>query len=281
MGGIIPVKWFKHLTGSLNNSIISQAIEQFGGDGYLVFFGILEMMADEFDSYNPGKITLRMKKVRRNLQLSRQKTVKILRFFDQKAKEKLEKNQSFFVEIEGDEIRLNCPKLKELCDEYTRKELTKVSGVSQELVRSKSGVRHRQQKQKQITTVFTGGTDAGFLNVGGTFLDEIIIKCQKIQILQGESRGDKKINIAAWVNQAVQEGAHPKAIDYSIEQLIIKWNNVGQPWPYVESIFQMKNGNFWEEEYIQESEKFKIEWESISDKIKGLVEQINNGGDQE
>ena len=90
------MKWFKHLTGSLNNSIIAQAIEIFGGDGYLVFFGILEMMADEFDVQDPGKVVLRMKKVRRNLQLSRQKTVKILAFFDQKAKEKPLKTQSFF-----------------------------------------------------------------------------------------------------------------------------------------------------------------------------------------
>lgn len=126
----------------------------------------------------------------------------------------------------------------------------------------------------------TGGTDAGFLNVGGTYLDEIIKKCQKIHNLQNGSRGNKKINIEAWVNQSVNGGGHPKAIDYSIEQLIKKWDVVGQPWGYIEAIFQMKNGNFWEEHHVQESQKFKVDWESIDDRVKGLIEQINNGGDR-
>ena len=54
------MKWFKHLSGSLNNSIIAESIELFGGDGYLVFFGILEMISDEFDIYNPGKLKIRI-----------------------------------------------------------------------------------------------------------------------------------------------------------------------------------------------------------------------------
>ena len=115
------MKWFKHLSGSLNNSIISEAIERFGGDGYMVFFGILEMISDEFDIHNPGKLTLRMKKITKNLQLSRQKTVKILRFFDEKAKTNTAKDVSFFVEIQKHDVVINCKRLAMLCDNHTRK----------------------------------------------------------------------------------------------------------------------------------------------------------------
>ena len=43
------MKWFKHLTGSLKDPMVSDAITEFGGDGYLVFFGILDMMAEDFN----------------------------------------------------------------------------------------------------------------------------------------------------------------------------------------------------------------------------------------
>jgi hypothetical protein len=123
------VRWFKHLSGSLNDSLIFEAVEKFGGDGYLVYFGILEMLADDLDILNPGVCEFSFKKVRKNLQLSRQKTVKILKFFDQKAKKNKQKTVGFYVDIQKDYITVNCPKFKKYCDEYTRKGM---SGVCQE-----------------------------------------------------------------------------------------------------------------------------------------------------
>ena len=94
------MKWFKHLTGSLNNSDIFEAIERFGSDGYLVFFGTLELMADEFDPKNPGISRISTKKLTKNLQLSRQKTVKILKYFHEKRR--------IFIEEQGPYLLLNC-----------------------------------------------------------------------------------------------------------------------------------------------------------------------------
>ena len=115
------MKWYKHLSGSLNNSFISELIERFSGDGYLVFFGVLELMADEFDIYNPGVVKLRIKKLTQNLQLSRQKTLKILRFCDQKANENPKKDVAFFVDIQKNHVTINCRKLAKLCDNHTQK----------------------------------------------------------------------------------------------------------------------------------------------------------------
>jgi hypothetical protein len=144
------MKWFKHLSGSLNNSTISESIELFGPAGYLVFFGILEMISDEFDPLKPGKIILRMKKITRNLQLSRQKTVRILSFFDQKAKNNPNKYVGFFVEVDGDTVSINCPRLKELSDEYTQKQLKTLSGVNPDSVGSKSRIEEEVDKDIDI-----------------------------------------------------------------------------------------------------------------------------------
>lgn len=143
------MKWFKHLSGSLNNSTISEAIELFGPAGYLVFFGILEMISDEFDPLKPGKIILRMKKITRNLQLSRQKTVRILSFFDQKAKNNPNKYVGFYVEVDGDVVSINCPRLKELSDEYTQKQLKNLSGVSPDTVGIKSRIEEEVDIDKE------------------------------------------------------------------------------------------------------------------------------------
>lgn len=122
------MKWFKHISGSLNDSLIFEAIENFGSDGYLVFFGILELMSDEFDIYNPGKNEISLKKITKNLQLSRQKTVRILAFFNEKAKINQKKNIGFYADVKDSMVYLNCPRLKELTDEYTKKQLQKLSG---------------------------------------------------------------------------------------------------------------------------------------------------------
>ena len=123
------VKWYKHLTGSLNSSDIFEAIEKFGSDGYLVFFGTLELMADEFDPENPGICRISTKKLTKNLQLSRQKTIKILKYFHEK--------ERIFLEDHGDVLILNCPRLAKLSDEYTERQLKKMSGQAPDLDRDK------------------------------------------------------------------------------------------------------------------------------------------------
>ena len=109
------MKWFKHISGSLNDSFIFSLIERFGGDGYLVFFGTLELMADEFDIKNPGISHFTVKKLTKNLQISRRKLTEILKFTTEKGR--------LIADINRDKITLNCPRLKKLCDNWTQSQL--------------------------------------------------------------------------------------------------------------------------------------------------------------
>jgi len=142
------MKWFKHLSGSLKDSIIFEAIEKFGGDGYLVFFGTLEMMADEFDIYEPDRVTLSIKKITNLLQLSRQKTLKILSFFDEKAKKYSKENKSFFAEIGETHVTIICSRFASLADNHTANELAK----AKKLLRSDLEVTYSHRKKKEDTT---------------------------------------------------------------------------------------------------------------------------------
>lgn len=42
------MKWYKHISDSLDDPFIFDLVDHFGGDGYLVFFGVLEIYAREY-----------------------------------------------------------------------------------------------------------------------------------------------------------------------------------------------------------------------------------------
>ena len=42
------MKWFKHISDSLDDPFIFELLDLFGADGYLVFFGVLEIYSREF-----------------------------------------------------------------------------------------------------------------------------------------------------------------------------------------------------------------------------------------
>jgi len=159
------MKWFKHLAGSLKDSIIFEAVTKFQGDGYLVFFGTLELMADEFDIYHPDTVTIPIKKMTSFFQLSRQKTLKILAFFDEKAKMFQRENKSFFAEINNTHVTIICKRFAALADNHTTNELAKANKllVSDKQVTSpqdikkedNTDIKKKIKEKKQVTASVT------------------------------------------------------------------------------------------------------------------------------
>ena len=264
------MKWFKHLSGSLNNSIISEAIERFGGDGYLVFFGILELVSDEFDIYNPGVKTLRMKKITKNLQLSRQKTVKILRFFDEKAKIKSNKNVSFFADIQKNLVTINCKRLAELCDNHTQKLLKDTSKSLQSSIEVTSSL----EAEAEVEADLKANQQADFFrNKIHPYFVSIEKSCLIVSKLPQKPQTNK-FNSFAFVNREINKNnSHPGAVDHTLKQMVIYWETIDNPWKYSTKIMKKENGNFWEREHIENHEQLKSEFVEYfnDDRIKSLV----------
>lgn len=125
------MKWFKHMVDSLNDPDILEAQEIFGDIGYIVFFKTLEVMAREFDVKRPGYNDFTLKTFAKLLRKNPKSFLKVLSFFQ-------EKNRIFFKKYTKDgvdRIKLNCPKLKKLCDEWTKKQIRKNSGVTPDKLR--------------------------------------------------------------------------------------------------------------------------------------------------
>ncbi len=135
------MKWFKHVSDSLDDPFIFDLISHFGGDGYLVFFGILEILAresdDDFSKTQPFSVKFLTKK----LQLSAKKLTKVLHF--------IKKNGRFEVEFDGDKISIKCSKLKDLQDEYSRKRKPKISGHSPDNVAQDKDKDKEEDKDKE------------------------------------------------------------------------------------------------------------------------------------
>uniref|UniRef100_A0A6M3X9Q2 Uncharacterized protein n=1 Tax=viral metagenome TaxID=1070528 RepID=A0A6M3X9Q2_9ZZZZ len=254
------MKWFKHLSGALNDSLIFEAIEKFGGDGYLVFFGTLEMMSDEFDINNPGVVILPIKKLTKNFQLSRQKTVRILAFFDQKAKISPEKTKSFFVEVGKTHATINCPKLKDLCDEWTKRQLRSNSEVTTELLPPLETEEEEETELLGLSNDKPGKPDSFKLPKIGSkhFADklknaeEIKDICKKVII--------PNFNPYQFVQGCANKNCHPTAIYEALEALTNPDLKVNNPYPYATAVVKTKSQNYHEAEHMQQSKQFKSDW---------------------
>ena len=125
------MKWFKHISDSGHDKDIGELLSLFGSDGYYMFFRTIEVMSREFDVENPGKNIFNfeffLKEFRK---ISKKKLLEFLNVTN--------KRKRIFFRIDDRDIHLNCPKLKELADEYTEKMLKKLSGQGRDNVGTKS-----------------------------------------------------------------------------------------------------------------------------------------------
>ena len=125
------MKWFKHISDSGHDPDIGELLSVFGTDGYYMFFKTIEIMSREFDILNPGENNFNYEFfINEFRKVSKRKINHFLKITNQQKR--------IINKITGENIFLKCPKLKDLCDEYTLKQI-KLSGQSRDKVGTKSG----------------------------------------------------------------------------------------------------------------------------------------------
>lgn len=110
------MKWYKHLAKSLNNPFIKELMYEFGSDAYLVFFGTLEIYADNFVPSERYELCVKTRFLRDELLLSNSKLQKILTRISQNPDEE----SRWKVNFNNDEVIIFIPKFKKLADNYTK-----------------------------------------------------------------------------------------------------------------------------------------------------------------
>jgi hypothetical protein len=110
------MKWYKHISDSLDDPFIYELIEEFRGDGYMVFFGIIEIYSREFSVETDWKLTIKLTYLHKKLVISSAQIKKIL-----------SRIYKWNISFSGDYVTIFIPKFKELLDESTLKKLREQS----------------------------------------------------------------------------------------------------------------------------------------------------------
>jgi len=142
------------MAGSLDDKFICDLMDAFGSDGYVAFFGNLEIMADNFDPKMPEEVTITWRYFRRKVRLSAQKLKKILNF--------CEDSRKFIVNMRERDVTIKCSKFSRLCDEYAqrlikdeeKKAVGRISGQYRDKVRveveEEVEVDKKKKKEKKV-----------------------------------------------------------------------------------------------------------------------------------
>ena len=245
------MKWFKHLVDSGDDPDINAAVILFGPNGYYVFFRTLEIMSREFDYKNPGQNTFFWGFFRKKFRISARKLRENLEFFNKKGRIL----SQIYKDGNVDMIDLNCPKLRNLSDEHTRKVLGKSSGVSQELVRNESHTDNRLQ----ITD----------------YKEQLRGHVKTLKNLAQKDKID--FRPMAFFSDLIKNNSCPPLLAVEVAEGLIKsWSTMRtNPYALGKGIFATRKQNHNEKASIAEALKFKKLWIPENDQnLKQLLKGV-------
>jgi len=135
------MRWFKHLSNASDDPTIAMLMDEFGAEGYGVYWIILEKIARNLNENDQTFVTFSLKNWSNFTRTSPKRFQKIINFLAD-AENFSSKNPLFFLDFfqknNQTYITINCPKLLKYRDEYTKKKNRK-SGQTTDKLQKKSG----------------------------------------------------------------------------------------------------------------------------------------------
>lgn len=110
------MKWFKHMSDSLNDRFMCDLVDQYGAEGYMIFYGILELYSRDFES--DPKWILNVSKSFLRQMLKRRKDTVIIDVLDY-----INKMGRWEVEIQEKGVSIYVPEFRAHLDESTLKKV--------------------------------------------------------------------------------------------------------------------------------------------------------------
>ena len=208
------MKWFKHLVDSGDDPNIDDSFTLFGPAGPYVFFRTLEVMSREFDIHNPGKNEFSVEFLRKKYRVSWQKTLKILKFFDERGR--------IFLAFPNSErlpaISLYCPKLEHLTDEYTQKQLKALSGQTPNSSRDKLRPKEEEEEEDKRNK-------RSFVETSNEFR----LSKQLFELIKNRKSTFKKPNLQKWAEQ-IDLMIRLDKREPSVIEAVIEWCQQDEFW---------------------------------------------------
>lgn len=143
------MRWFKHMTNSIDDEKISKLVDECGLEGYGFFWRVLEMIAAQVDDDGKNYCSYSKRAWCNKLAIKHQTWSKLIASCEQAG--------LFEVSDDGQTITVKSPNILKYRDEWSRKK-AKNSGVPPEKLRSDSGVsraRFSSSKEEEKTETET------------------------------------------------------------------------------------------------------------------------------
>jgi len=262
------LKWFKHISDSLDDPFIFDLIEEFGPIGYLIFFGTIELYAREFKPEKDWFLSISFRLLTQKLQIKRPLRVKKVFLF-------IQKYNNWRIKHEGTKVSIYIPKFVEFLDDTTLKKLRAIrnkrllnSGIIPESFPPKDvdvdvdvDVKRLKPPASAAPKKFTP------LKKPQEDPSEIEKLCHEIY--------DKKIfsKVHQWKNKMIKDRQNEKAIYHTLVRCLKK-EKLKDGWSYCNKIIQAENGNYNEAESVKIHESFKQE--QVPERFKSLTAGMTN-----
>ena len=278
------MKWFKHISDSLEDPFIFDLIEQFGHSGYVAFFGTIEVYAREFEPDSRWKLNISFKLLRQKLQFPQGNRLKKIYDF-------IKNNGKWDVKYDGTKVIIHIPKFFSFLDDTTIKKLRE----HRERERNKSGTNpggapeqlppidedEDEDKDTNVSpdpppspppdqkpTASAPSASNHFSTKVGDQLEAIKRHCRDIE--SKKPINGKRFNPWQWVTTKTNINGHPLAITQALEWLLVNWEDAKDPWSMVEGVFKTKNPMLNEREAAQENMAFKGDRVAVGKEFRKL-----------
>jgi len=235
------MKWFKHISDSLDDPFIFELMTLFGGDGYLVFFGVLEIYSREFKTEPGWKLKVTRAYLRQKLQ-KRQDTLIM------NCLKHIQNSGKWQVDFIGQQVIIFIPKFTEIIDEWTSRKLVSKSGVAPEILSVKQKQSKIQNKDKSIPADISTETIEPKKQL-------VLEKLKETMLKFPDSRYQRSIELFVQANW----NKNDDAIIHCLSQLINSKKPISYPKSYLEKVLGIENGNFNERESMQEHATHKAD----------------------
>ena len=262
------MKWFKHISDSLDDPVIFDLLSKYRGDGYLVFFGTLEIYAREFKTDDGWKLKTSLNYLKSKLQLYHANRLTIIL-------SSIADLSGWSVNLNGKSVEIHIPKFRKYLDETTLKKLRKgerKSGHIPEPVQktSPTEVEEEVEEEKKNDAPAPPPSSKHYKNHARGFLEQLDGAAKRILVLEASTR--KGFNVYRRVQQQVNKGVHPGAIVKVLGGMAMLWNDIEKPDGYFTAALKSESGNFWEKENVLKHDKLKADFKDIANKILKGVE---------
>lgn len=84
----------------------------------------------------------------------------------------------------------------------------------------------------------------------------------------------KRFNPWEWVTKQTNIRGHPLAITQSLEWLLVNWDEVDNPWGFIDSTFKTKNPKFNERKELEDSKAFNLGKQDAAKEFRALWSKV-------